>query len=97
MIDRFGYAGIYSKMKQQPPLFEPAETKTAPGAICSFCHKQEHEVGFLLLAAVSAVCGECIKLHFTLLCEHEAQQAGGEHGNIDAVHGSGKSGKARKG
>ena len=73
-MDRFTLEGMRSVMKQGKPLIDPLEPKAAPEAICSFCHKQEHEADFMLLAAVSAVCGECIKLHFTLLSEHEAQQ-----------------------
>jgi hypothetical protein len=74
MTDRFDLAGLRSEMKQRKPLFDPMEPKVELGAICSFCHKQEHEVEFMLLAAVSAVCSECIILHERILCEYRSQQ-----------------------
>ena len=91
--DRFELAALLDGAKMDRKLI-PDPKKPEQAAICSFCHKSEHEVEFMLLASVSAICSECIKLHFRIFCEHQK-----EHGGQDADKGDGSRAEreARKG
>ena len=96
MNDRFTHAGLHSEMKKQKPFCDPLDPRIEAGATCSFCHKSEHEVQFMLLAAVSAVCDECIELHYRILGDFRESNQGPEAPQSGADEGESSKGRAGK-